>query len=66
MGLNNLGSTCYLNSMMQVLNTIDPFRNALMRTASESPLVLQLQSLFSYLFFSERLDYVPKELLNSF
>ncbi len=52
--------------MMQVLNTIDPFRNALMRTASESPLVLQLQSLFSYLFFSERLDYVPKELLNSF
>jgi ubiquitin C-terminal hydrolase len=65
-GLNNLGSTCYMNSMLQVLNTIDPFRNALMRTHSEAPLVAQLQALFSYLFFSERLDYVPRELLNAF
>jgi ubiquitin C-terminal hydrolase len=65
-GLNNLGSTCYMNSMLQVLNTIDAFRNALMRTQSESPLVGQLQSLFSYLFFSERIDYVPRELLNAF
>lgn len=65
-GLNNLGSTCYLNSMLQVLNTIDPFRNALMRTHSEAPLVVQLQALFSYLFFSERLDYIPRDLLNAF
>ena len=66
MGLNNLGSTCYMNSMLQVLNTIDSFRNAIMRASSEAPLVNQMQSLFSYLFFSERLDYVPRDLLNAF
>lgn len=65
-GLNNLGSTCYLNSMLQVLNTIDPFRNALMRTHSEAPMLVQLQALFSYLYFSERLDYIPRDLLNAF
>lgn len=31
-GLNNLGSTCYLNSMIQVLNSIDTFRNVIMMT----------------------------------
>ena len=65
-GLNNLGSTCYLNSMLQVLNSIDAFRNALMMTDLTAPLIHQFKSLFSYLFFSERLDYVPKELLNAF
>jgi hypothetical protein len=55
-----------MNSMLQVLNTIDSFRNAIMRASSEAPLVNQMQSLFSYLFFSERLDYVPRDLLNAF
>lgn len=62
-GLNNLGSTCYLNSMLQVLNSIDPFRNLLMKAPTEEPVVRQMQALFSYLFFSERLDYVPRGLL---
>lgn len=38
-GLNNLGSTCYLNSMLQVLNSIDPFRNLLMKAPTEAPVV---------------------------
>ena len=30
-GLTNFGSTCYLNSMVQVLNATDIFRNAIMK-----------------------------------
>jgi len=30
-GLTNFGSTCYLNSMLQVLNSTDIFRNAIMK-----------------------------------
>lgn len=30
-GLTNFGSTCYLNSMLQVLNATDIFRNAIMK-----------------------------------
>lgn len=29
-GLTNYGSTCYMNSMLQVLNSFDIFRNAIM------------------------------------
>lgn len=38
-GLSNLGSTCYMNSMLQVLNSIGPFRNALMMVKSDSPVI---------------------------
>lgn len=65
-GLTNYGSTCYLNSMLQALNSMDIFRNAIMMTEAEIPLVHELKALFSYLFFSERIDYGPKNLLNSF
>ena len=58
-GLNNLGSTCYLNSMLQILNAVAPFRNGILQAKSEAPLVKQLKTMFSYLYFSERLDYVP-------
>lgn len=65
-GINNLGSTCYMNSMLQVLNAVEPFRNALMMAEVENPLVQEIKSLLSYLFFSERVDYVPKKLLEAF
>jgi hypothetical protein len=55
-----------MNSMLQVLNSIDPLRNAIMMANVEAPVIRELKSLFSYLFFSERLDYIPKELLASF
>jgi ubiquitin carboxyl-terminal hydrolase 34 len=65
-GLTNFGSTCYMNSMLQVLNSIDIFRNAVIRANVDIPLIHELKSLFSYLFFSERIDYAPKNLLNAF
>jgi len=54
-GLTNYGSTCYLNSMLQVLNSLDIFRNAIMLSdmgQAETPLIRELKSLFSFLFFS--------------
>ena len=51
-GMTNFGSTCYMNAMMQVLNNIDIFRNAIIMADSEIPLLHELKALFSYLFFS--------------
>lgn len=38
-GLTNFGSTCYLNSMLQVLNSTEAFRNAIMKVQVETPLI---------------------------
>ena len=35
-GLKNFGSTCYMNSMLQVLNSIGPFRNLLLKTEAHT------------------------------
>lgn len=45
--------------MLQILNAVAPFRNGIVQAKSEAPLVKQLKNMFSYLYFSERLDYVP-------
>lgn len=65
-GLKNYGSTCYMNSMLQVLNSVGPFRNSLMKCDSEAPLIKELKTLFGALFFSERVDYAPGNLLKAF
>ena len=51
-GLSNLGSTCYMNCMLQLLNSVSPFRNLIMQSKSESPLVKELKHLFAYLYYS--------------
>lgn len=51
-GISNLGSTCYMNSMLQLINSVPQFRNLLMMSKSETPLVKELQKLFSYLYYS--------------
>jgi ubiquitin C-terminal hydrolase len=58
-GLNNLGSTCYMNCMVQTLNSVSVFRNLIMQTNNDTPLVKELKNIFAYLYFSERQDYVP-------
>lgn len=52
--------------MLQILNSVAPFRNLLMQTNVDSALVEEVKQMFSYLFFSERVDYAPKKLLESF
>ena len=37
-----------------------------MQSKSQAPIIKELKRLFSYLFFSERQDYIPEDLLNSF
>lgn len=65
-GLKNFGSTCYMNSMLQVLNSVEPFRNLLMQADVESGLVKQLKEVFAYLFYSERADFAPRKLIEAF
>ena len=55
-----------MNSMLQILNFVTPFRNLLMQANVEIPLIEELKQLFSYLFFSERIDYAPRKLLDAF
>ena len=55
-----------MNSMLQVLNTVAPFRNSLMKCDSDNPVIKELKQLFAALFYSERMDYAPLNLLNSF
>ncbi len=38
-GLSNFGSTCYLNSMLQMLNAVDSFRNVMLQTGVISPVI---------------------------
>ena len=38
-GITNFGSTCYMNAMLQVLNSIDIFRNAIIMANADIPLL---------------------------
>jgi hypothetical protein len=37
-----------------------------MQTNVDAPLVRELKNLFAYLYFSERQDYIPENLLQAF
>lgn len=60
-GLYNLGCICYINAMLQMLNVVQPFRNGMIMAepSADSRIVHELQRLLSYLYFSERQDFVP-------
>jgi hypothetical protein len=45
-GLCNVGNTCYLNSALQLLNAIKPFRETIMYSSSTHPVVVTLQEIF--------------------
>lgn len=57
-GLSNLGNTCYLNSLMQVLKSIKSFESSL----NESPISLRLKDLFYGM--NSNTQYSPNEFLN--
>jgi len=62
-GLKNLGSTCYVNSLVQQLFMIPQFRDDILAIPPagggkvDSSLLLELQSLFGFLLMSEKKYY---------
>ena len=80
-GLKNLGCICYMNSIMQQIYMVPTFRYAIMHADDgESPnpsatyrhsidddnLLHQLQIMYTYLTFSEKMDYNPRDFCYSF
>ena len=80
-GLKNLGCICYLNSIMQQIYMVPTFRYAIMHADDgETPksssnyrysldddnVLHQLQEMYTYLTFSEKMDYNPRSFCYSF
>jgi ubiquitin C-terminal hydrolase len=53
-GLYNMGCICYINAMLQMLNSIEPFRNGIMmiEVDNDKKIINELQRMMSYLYFS--------------
>ncbi|KDP33497.1 hypothetical protein JCGZ_07068 [Jatropha curcas] len=75
-GLNNLGSTCFLNSVLQALLHAPPFRNYFLsdrhdreacrkRSSDQSCLACNIDVIFSALYSGDRTPYSPAQFLYS-
>ena len=80
-GLKNLGCICYMNSIMQQMYMVPTFRYAIMSaddgetpkpnsryqyTIDDDNLLHQLQNMYTYLTFSDKMDYNPREFCFSY
>lgn len=69
-GLKNLGSICYVNSLMQQFYMLPALRNNLlsisMNPLNEENLLFQIQKMFSYLHKSERQYFNPHHFCRNF
>ena len=81
-GLKNLGCICYMNSILQQMYMVPPFRNAIISSDDKKEvktmkssfnnnfyddnLLHQLQKMYTFLTFSEKQAYNPKDFCSSF
>ena len=65
-GLINQGSTCYLNSLIQLLYYNIPFRTLVLFEKSGTPILKAIQEIFCYLQLSESCAVSTKELVSAF
>lgn len=63
-GLNNLGNTCYMNSILQALFMTKYFSNYILLNEYKWPLLSKLQNLFALLQFSKRASLSPNDILH--
>lgn len=63
-GLNNLGNTCYMNSVLQALFMTKLFSNNVLSQEHRWPLISKLQTLFAMLQFSHCRSLSPSDILH--
>ncbi|OHS96099.1 hypothetical protein TRFO_37770 [Tritrichomonas foetus] len=64
-GLKNLDSTCYLNSIIQLLYSILPLRNSVMSYSGDDHFMIQLSQLFVCMNLVKTNFLSPDELINN-
>lgn len=62
-GLQNLGNTCYLNSLLQALYHADQFREQVVRSESTGRVVVELSRVFDSLTNCKRKSFAPSSFL---
>ena len=76
-GLKNLGCICYMNSIIQQMYMVPTFRYAIMSAddgeeeksnsnVDDDNLLHQLQNMYTYLTYSNKMDYNPREFCYSY
>ena len=80
-GIKNLGCICYMNSILQQMYMVPTFRYAIMSADDGEPakpesdyhysvdddnLLHQLQNMYTYLTYSDRMDYNPRDFCFSY
>lgn len=65
-GLLNQGATCYLNSLLQALNSDHEFLAVVFSQGSPHPIVKELQVLFASMAMSEHATISTKTLTSAF